>query len=464
MVIYQIYPNSLKTNKVFKDMADNIQYYKNLNIDVLLFCPITKSPFKDSGYDTSDYYKLNENFGTEEELENLIKVAQENDIQIYMDLVLNHTSNEHMWFKEALKGHSKYKDYYILRESEKVPSKWISGRTMESVWTQYEKNKYYFHIYSPWQPDLNWENEEVKKEIVKIIEFWQNKGVKGFRLDVINKIYKDFENEDEGLEEGNIADLKYHNLDKTFEYIKEITDQLDKETKLIGQVSGASKEQIIRYNEVGIDYTLNFNHVDFNKDGTYHSLENTAEIFIKEINKLFESQSNLMFLESHDLPRSISNFLDDTKPIQSGKILSLLLLLNNQSTIIYQGEELGLANKKFNSIEEFEDRRTIGYYYTRVNNGEDKSVVFDDMNKYSRDQARFYFEKTQNEVYEFYKEIIEIKNKYNDKIQKYSLQIEDKLLTLKYGDIKCYINLGKKSKQIEEYNLEYLEFKVINNG
>lgn len=452
MYIYQMYPHAFNSDNFFIKLASNMNYYSELGIEAILLCPITTSPFIDSGYDVEDYYSINPMFGTIEQFEQLIATAQNFNIKIMLDMVLNHTSDQHPWFQAAINGDSNYRDYYILRNGQQNLNNWVSGRTHQSVWSEYQPDKYYMHIYTPKQPDLNWDNPQVRFEMKNVLKFWTAMGVSGFRLDVINKIGKDWEHENEGLGPTNLADCKFHDIDKTFDYIKELTLDFD-QTIFIGQVSGASHQSLNKYTAAGLDYCLNFNHVDLTKDGIYHKLEATHNDWINEINTLFEYPDNLVFFESHDLPRSINNFLDPEFQLESAQIIAILLLFNNHSSIIYQGQELGLINRNFSSINQFNDIRTIEYHNIRIANGENAENVFTDICAYSRDQARFNFDYIRNSIFYFYKWVLKLVKPLKTDKQNYELKIDNDIITLSYGFYIVIINLSEIAIDFELDNI-----------
>lgn len=454
MYIYQMYPHAFNSDNFFIDLANNINYYSELGVEAILLCPITTSPFVDSGYDVEDYYTVNPMFGTIEQFEQLVTVARSFDIKIMLDMVFNHTSDQHKWFQAAINGDSKYQDYYILRTGQHNLNKWISGRTHQSVWSEYQPDQYYMHIYTPKQPDLNWDNPQVRSEFKNVLQFWTDKGVSGFRLDVINKIGKDWEQENSGLGPNNLADCKFHDIDKTFDYISELTADF-KQSIFIGQVSGAEHQSLQRYTAAGLDYCLNFNHVDLTKDGIYHKLETTPSDWINEINNLFEYPGNLIFFESHDLPRSINNFLNPEYQLSSAQIIAILLLFNNHSPIIYQGQELAVTNRKWNSIDDFNDIRTIEYHNLRIERGEDPATVFTDICAYSRDQARFNFEYCRNSSFHFYKWLLKRLKPLKAEHQDYQLSINADVINLRYGPYFVIINLSETALDYRTDNIIY---------
>ena len=358
-IIYQIYPMSFcdSNNDGMGDIngiISKLDYLKELGVGNLWLSPIYESNFNDNGYDINDYYKINPKFGTMDDFENLIKEAKKRDIGIIMDLVVNHTSNNHVWFKEALKDpKSKYRDYYYFREGKngKLPNNWTSSFS-GSVWEKVlnEDNMYYLHLYTKEQPDLNYHNEEVIKEVENILEFYLKKGVVGFRCDVINQIYKT------SLENGKFAFFNcgkehYENQKENFEILtrlhKEVLDKYH--GFLIGETSNITPETGNKFLKTrGLDMFFEFEH-------SFCDMNGLVPIFRKKfkpcnlIDPILVWQEKVpwiaIYLENHDQRRSITRYGDEAKYYKpSAKALCMFLLSLKGTPFIYQGEEIGMTD------------------------------------------------------------------------------------------------------------------------
>jgi len=408
-VIYEIFIRSFcdSNNDGIGDIQGiihKLDYLENLGIDAIWLTPIYASPNKDSGYDVSDYYKIESVFGTFEDIEKMIFEAHRRNIKVIMEMVANHTSSEHRWFKSAKKSkESPYRAYYIWRDNinNSVPNNWISSRTGKPVWTYLpEIDAYYLHLYTSYQPDLNWENSDLRKEIINIIKFWLSKGVDAFRLDVINKIAKKegLPNVDPSRPNG-YAELYFENQPKVHEYINELREEVIKEYPeciFIGQTSGIDLDQAFSYTldeKKQLDLFLQFEHTDMDKGplGTLKQfdLEKFKSIIFKWQNAFDGRLWNTIFLGSHDLPRMVSHYGDCTNLEKSAKMLATVQLLLRGTQIIYMGDEIGMTNVNYKHIDDYRDIRTMDYYTKRIDeNKENKESVFRDIQKISRDNAR----------------------------------------------------------------------------
>ncbi len=408
MVFYQIFPTSYQEGKLFKTITSNKKYYEDLGVDALLFCPIFLSPRQDAGYDVEDYYKLDPLFGELEDFKLMISELKQSGIEVYLDIAFNHTSSSHPWFKKAITLDEKYKDYYIIKEGidNREPNLWTSNRTYDSVWKKIDgTNHYYFHIYDDFQPDLNWENPKVIREVSNVINYWYDMGVTGFRLDVINKIGKDFSN-DQSLSDYTVSNDKFQNVDITFDYIKQLRSQVPSDITFIGQVEGADKALLTRYNDSGIDKTLIFNHLKLNKGPMFERIDKDFKDILNVMDEVSSHHSNMMFLENHDSPRSINTFLDGVDVVTAARMLASILFSFDNDIIIYQGQEQGMLNPGFKSINELNDVRSITYYNKRIEKGEDEATVLSDILHFTRDNSRAEFKYKQNGIYIFYSQLI----------------------------------------------------------
>lgn len=405
-VIYQIYPKSFKDSNGdgigdLKGVTEKIGYLKELGVDYIWLTPFYLSPQKDNGYDVADYRNIDPKFGTMEDFEELVKIAEKNGIGIMLDLVFNHTSTEHEWFKKALAGDEEYKNYYIFKEPKdgKEPTNWLS-KFGGSAWEYVEEfDEYYLHLFHKTQADLNWDNPKVRKEVYDIVNFWIDKGVKGFRLDVINLISKPDEYKDDLEGDGRRF---YTDGPRVHEYIKELNKNTfgsREDIITVGEMSSTDIENCIRYSnpkEKELSMVFNFHHlkVDY-KDGDKWSLMDFDFIELKRI--LIHWQLgmergngwNALFWCNHDQPRAISRFGDDGKyREESAKMLATALHMLRGTPYIYQGEEIGMTNPYFDKIEDYRDVESIQYYHILKDKGISHDRIMAILQSKSRDNAR----------------------------------------------------------------------------
>lgn len=405
-VVYQIYPKSFKDSNGdgigdLQGIIEKLDYLKELGIDYIWLTPFYKSPQNDNGYDISDYYNIDELFGTMEDFENLVKECNTRNIDIMLDMVFNHTSTEHIWFKNAINGDEKYKNFYIFKKGKnnKEPTNWLS-KFGGSAWEYVEKfDEYYLHLFDTTQGDLNWDNEEVRQEIFKVANFWLEKGVKGFRLDVINLISKPEIFEDDNNGDGRRFYTDGINIHK---YLKELNrNTFGKYDNIVtvGEMSSTSIENCIKYSnpkEKELSMVFNFHHlkVDY-KDGDKWTLMDFDFMMLK---KIFEDWQvgmekgggwSATFLCNHDQPRALSRFGNDKDyPVESAKMLATTIHLLRGTPYIYQGEEIGMTNPYFDSIDKYRDVESINYYNILKNKGIDEKSILNILKSKSRDNSR----------------------------------------------------------------------------
>lgn len=405
-VIYQIYPKSFcDTNHDgygdLKGITSKLDYLKELGVDMLWLCPIFKSPQKDSGYDVSDYYEIDPKFGTMEDLDELISEAKKRNIYLMFDMVFNHTSTSHKWFKEAMSGNQHYKDYYIFKapkEDGSMPTNWDSkfgGKAWKYV---PEFNEYYLHLYDEKQADLNWKNSEVRDELFKIVNFWIEKGIKGFRFDVINNIDKrTFEDCPDG-----IGKQFYCDQPMVHDYLHEMnTKTYGKQADCItvGEMSATSIENCIGYTNPEhqeLDMVFSFHHlkVDYLNKEKWTSMP----FDFKELKTLLHTWQvkmqegngwNALFWNCHDQPRSLSRFGDDKMyRKESAKMLATTIHLMRGTPYIYQGEEIGMTNHYFTDIHQYRDVESINAYDILRQEGKSEAEIHQILQDKSRDNAR----------------------------------------------------------------------------
>lgn len=413
---YQIYPRSFydSNNDGIGDLngiTEKLDYLKNLGITLIWVCPIFKSPMDDNGYDISDYYDVNPEFGTKEDLEKLIAEAEKRGIKVILDLVINHTSDEHEWFLEALKNpESKYRNYYIFKRGENglPPTNWRShfgGSAWEKVEGEADENgneMYYLHLFTKKQPDLNWENPEVRKELYKMVNYWLEKGIAGFRVDAINSIKKDARYLDLPVDG---ADGMAHNVEYTLNQpgIEEFLSELAKETfKKYNAMTVAETPMLEyeRYNDfIGDDgfftmiFDFSYADLDMTKGGFYYSLRDIPTIELRDA--IFESQLTQQkygwgapFFENHDLPRSLNKFFGEKANETNAKLLANVFFFLRGTPFIYQGQEIGMDNFVRNDISEFDDIASKDQYQRALGEGFSSEEALYFVNKRSRDNSR----------------------------------------------------------------------------
>ena len=403
-IVYQVYPKSFKdsNNDGFGDLSgivEKLDYIKDLGIDYIWITPFFLSPQKDNGYDISSYTKIDPEFGSMKDFELLVKEADKRNIGIMLDMVFNHTSTEHIWFQNALDGDKKYQNYYIFKEApkDKAPTNWVS-KFGGSAW-EYSKRagKWYLHLFDVSQADLNWENPEVREELKNIIFFWKSKGVRGFRFDVINLISKPDVFEDDNVGDGRRF---YTDGKKVHQYLKELVrDTGIKDYITVGEMSSTSIKECIKYSnpdEKELSMCFNFHHlkVDY-KDGDKWKLMAPDIVSLKLIFKEWQEKIqsgnglNALFWCNHDQPRIVSRLGDEGKYYkESAKMLAGLIHLMRGTPYIYQGEEIGMTDPHFKSIDMYRDVESLNYYKILMEQGLNSDAALTILDRRSRDNSR----------------------------------------------------------------------------
>ena len=396
-VVYQIYPRSFQDSDGdgcgdIQGIISRLDYLKDLGIDAVWISPVYRSPQDDNGYDISDYQDIDPMFGTLSDMEELIREADRRGIKIIMDLVLNHTSDEHRWFHEAVKGKDNpYHDYYVWRDGEEgtYPNDMkaaFGGPAWE--WVP-ELKQYYFHQFSVKQPDLNWENPKVRREIYDMILWWMKKGVGGFRLDVIDQIAKE---PDLGITS---------NGPRLHEFLRELSRETFQKGDLItvGEAWGATPAIAEKYScPDGSEFSMvfQFEHMVIDQQEGKEKWDLAPLSFVK-LKKclekwqtgLYKKGWNSLFWDNHDLPRIVSRWGDDGGyRVRSAKMLAAVLHGMQGTPYIYQGEELGMTNVRFDSIDKYRDIETLNMYRERLEAGYDEKEIMDSVYAKSRDNAR----------------------------------------------------------------------------
>ncbi|WP_041138011.1 alpha-glucosidase [Beduini massiliensis] len=411
-VAYQIYPRSFKdTNHDgigdIKGITEKLDYLENLGVTLLWLCPIYKSPMDDNGYDISDYYDINPEFGTMQDLEELIQEAKKKNIKIIMDLVINHTSDEHPWFKEAMTNpHSPYRDYYIFKSAKngKAPTNWRSvfgGSVWEKVG---DTEDYYFHAFSKRQPDLNWENPQMRQDLYKMINWWLEKGIAGFRVDAINFIKKDQRYQD-GAVDGADGLSACFAFSRNQPGIEKFFEEMKRETFAKHHCMTVAEAVGVNYPDLGIFigdqgcfsmmFDFNYSNFDIGEDEEWFKRKTWSPKDYREL--LFTSQREIQkigwvasFLENHDQPRSIDKLIVNKEDhnYYSKTMLAGMFFHLRGTPFIYQGQEIGMVNFTRQSIDEFNDIGSIGQYQRAIEEGYSKEEALHFVNLRSRDNTR----------------------------------------------------------------------------
>lgn len=367
-VIYQIYPRSFKDSNGdgigdIKGIIEKIDYLKLLGIDIIWLSPVYASPMDDNGYDISDYQDIASEFGTLADMDELIRVCEEKDIAIMMDLVVNHTSDEHQWF-EASKDtkDNPYRDYYIWRDGKDGYPNDIVSTFSGPAWQWDDKTEqYYFHLFSKKQPDLNWDNEKMRQEIYKMMNWWLDRGIRGFRMDVIDLIGKDIDNKIVG--NGPTLHERLKEMNKaTFGHRDIVT---------VGETWGATPEIAKLYSKPEreeLSMVFQFEHVTAFHHETLGKWQSKPVDFgvVKDILSkwqvdLSDEGWNSLFWNNHDLPRVVSKYGDETFRVESAKMLATMIHMMKGTPYIYQGEEIGMTNVKFD-YDDYKDIELLNAY------------------------------------------------------------------------------------------------------
>lgn len=410
-VIYQIYPKSFNDTTGsgqgdIKGIIEKFDYLKELGVEVLWLTPMYKSPQNDNGYDISDYYSIDESYGTMEDFENMLLEAHKRGIKIVMDIVVNHSSTFNEWFIKSENNDTEYKDFYIWRDKVdgKEPTNWES-KFGGNAWQWSEKRQqYYLHLFDVTQADLNWENENVRKKVYEMIQFWLKKGVDGFRLDVINLISKDqrFLNDD-GSDTRFVSDGRKYYTDgpRIHEFLKEMNQNAFGGGELItvGEMSSTSIENCIKYSnpeEKELAMTFSFHHlkVDYPNGEKWtvapFDFIELKKIFSKWQIGMYEGNGwNATFWNNHDQPRALSRFGNDKEyRVESAKMLATVLHGLQGTPYIYQGEEIGMTNPYFDDIEKYRDVESYNIYKIKEKEGLKKEKILEILMQKSRDNSR----------------------------------------------------------------------------
>ena len=475
-VAYQIYPKSFyDTNGDgigdLKGIINKLDYLKELGIDIIWLSPIYCSPMVDQGYDISDYYNIDPSFGTMDDMETLLKETKKRNMYVIMDLVVNHCSDKHEWFRKALEDpDGEYGEYFYIREGKgnKPPCNWRSYFG-GSVWEKIPNtNKYYFHAFAKEQPDLNWENPKVKEEIYKMINWWLDKGLAGFRIDAIINIKKDLSFQDfEADGDDGLCDMskmleKVIGIGDMLKELKEETfDKYDAFT--VGEVFNAKEGELYKF--IGKDgyfsSIFDFDMEVLNKDFTTNQSRDV--VFTSQIEALgIGFKANI--IENHDEPRGASRYIMDGECNDiSKKALAIIEVMRRGIPFIYQGQEIGMTKNKVDCIDKFNDISTIENYDRAIREGFSKEEALRLVNKFSRDNARtpFQWDNSINAGFTKGTPWLQVNENYKEINAK--LQIDDKDSVLSF--YKKLINLRKSNeyKEVVVYGEFIPDLEVYDN-
>ena len=404
--VYQIYPKSFyDTNKDglgdLRGVIEKLDYIKELGVDYIWLTPFFVSPQNDNGYDVEDYYNIDPRYGTMADVEELIDEAGKRGMGLMFDMVFNHFSTNHEWFKKAMQGDSYYKDFFYFRKGKpdgSAPTNWVS-KFGGSAWEYVEKfDEYYLHLFDVTQADLNWENENVRREVQNIVKFWMNKGVKGFRFDVINLISK------AGFEDDTDGDGRkfYTDGPKIHQYLKELNSMSfgkDPQIVTVGEMSSTTMENCYQYagRDTGeLSMVFNFHHlkVDFMGNEKWvlvpADFQKLKDIIFDWQVKMGEHNAwNAVFWCNHDQPRVVSRFGDEGKNWkESAKMLATIVHCLRGTPYVYQGEEIGMTNTDFTDIHQFRDVESLNNYQILLDKGMSASDALRIIQVHSRDNGR----------------------------------------------------------------------------
>ncbi|CKL56821.1 alpha,alpha-phosphotrehalase [Streptococcus pneumoniae] len=400
-VVYQIYPKSYKDTTEngigdFRGIIEKIPYLAKLGVDMVWLNPFYPSPQRDNGYDISDYMAVDPLFGDMADFEKMVCVGKEHKIDFMLDMVLNHCSTEHEWFQKALAGDKYYQDFFFIQDQ---PTDWQS-KFGGSAWTPFgDTGKYYLHLFDETQADLNWRNSNVRKELFKVVNFWRDKGVKGFRFDVINLIGKDEVSVDCPENEGKPAYTDKPIVHNYLRMMNQATFGSDDSFMTVGEMSSTTMENCVLYSSPDrqeLSMTFNFHHlkVDY-KDGQKWTL---APFDFEELKSLYHSWGKEMsdkdgwsalFWNNHDQPRALNRFVDIQNFRKEGAtMLAASIHLSRGTPYIYMGEEIGMIDPDYDSMADYVDVESLNAYQMLLEEGKSQQEAFQIIQAKSRDNSR----------------------------------------------------------------------------
>ncbi|GAA4079643.1 alpha,alpha-phosphotrehalase [Amphibacillus indicireducens] len=409
-VVYQIYPKSFNDTTGsgvgdIQGIIEKLDYLKELGVDVIWLTPIYDSPQNDNGYDIRDYYQIFEPYGTMADVDRLLQEAHDRDLKVIFDLVVNHTSTEHQWFKQSASSKdNRYRDFYIWKDGKngQPPTNWQS-KFGGNAW-QYDEvtDQYYLHLFDTTQADLNWENQYVRDAVYQMMNFWIEKGIDGFRLDVINLISKDqrFPDDDGSVPPGDGRKF-YTDGPKIHQFLHEMNQSTFKGKDLltVGEMSSTSIDACVNYTKPEreeLDMTFNFHHlkVDYPKGEKW----TTAPFDFQQLKEILSTWQvgmhkgggwNALFWCNHDQPRIVSRFGDEGRyHKESAKMLATTIHMMQGTPYIYQGEEIGMTNPNFKSIDQYRDVESLNMFRIKRADGDDPKTLLKILSEKSRDNSR----------------------------------------------------------------------------
>lgn len=407
LIAYQIYPKSFMDSNGdgigdIQGIISKLDYLKDLGIDLIWLCPMYKSPNHDNGYDISDYKDILDEFGTMDDFNELLNEVHNRGMKLIIDLVINHTSHEHPWFIESRSSRDNPKrDWYIWREGkgDEEPNNWESI-FKGSAWEFCENSEeYYLHLFAKEQPDLNWENKEVRNELYKMINWWLDKGIDGFRVDAISHIKKE-----EGLKDmDNPEGLKYvssfekhMNVEGINSHLKELKEETFSKYDIVtvGEANGVSANEADHWvveDEGTFNMIFQFEHLNLwnYEEGQGFDVKAYKDVLTNWQNSLEGKGWNALFIENHDIPRVVSTWGNDKEYLtECAKAFGAIYFLQKGTPFIYQGQELGMTNVKYHSISEYDDVKTINTYNERIESGVSEEIALKEAWVTSRDNSR----------------------------------------------------------------------------
>ncbi|EOU1703569.1 glycoside hydrolase family 13 protein [Clostridium perfringens] len=407
LIAYQIYPKSFMDSNGdgigdIQGIISKLDYLKDLGIDLIWLCPMYKSPNHDNGYDISDYKDILDEFGTMDDFNELLNEVHNRGMKLIIDLVINHTSHEHPWFIESRSSRDNPKrDWYIWREGkgDEEPNNWESI-FKGSAWEFCENSEeYYLHLFAKEQPDLNWENKEVRRELYNMINWWLDKGIDGFRVDAISHIKKE-----EGLKDmDNPEGLKYvssfekhMNVEGINSHLKELKEETFSKYDIVtvGEANGVSANEAdhwVAEDEGTFNMIFQFEHLNLwnYEEGQGFDVKAYKDVLTNWQNSLEGKGWNALFIENHDIPRVVSTWGNDKEYLtECAKAFGAIYFLQKGTPFIYQGQELGMTNVKYHSICEYDDVKTINTYNERIESGVSEEIALKEAWITSRDNSR----------------------------------------------------------------------------
>ncbi|NFI05541.1 alpha-glucosidase [Clostridium botulinum] len=470
---YQIYPRSFKDSNGdgigdLRGIISKLDYLKELGIDVIWICPMYKSPNDDNGYDISDYQDIMEDFGVMADFDELLTKVHQRGMKLIIDLVINHTSDEHKWFVESKSSKdSPKRDWYVWKEGKdgSEPNNWESI-FKGSAW-EYDENteEYFLHIFSKRQPDLNWENPEVRNELYKMVNWWLDKGIDGFRVDAISHIKKDqtFEDIKSKSNERYVSSFEKHmNFPGIHRFLAELADNTfeNYDIMTVGEANGVDSEEAelwVGEEDGKFNMVFQFEHLDL---WDYDSDNKLSVIGLKKAltkwqNNLDGVGWNALFIENHDIPRVISTWgNDENYRRECAKALGLMYFMQQGTPFIYQGQELGMTNVKFENINKYDDIKSINIFNERVECGVSKEEALKEIWAISRDNSRtpMQWNDSENAGFSNNKPWIDVNSNYKE------INVESEL-----KDPNSVLNFYKKMIDVKKNSetLSYGEYKLI---